>query len=103
MIKSTHINVNSESLRIFSRIFPTSDEETHKGTVKWSQFVTAMADAGCSATHRGGSAVSFSRIDQPGSIVFHKPHPESTVDPVGVQIMGKRLSTWFGWVRETFV
>ncbi|KAF2171385.1 hypothetical protein M409DRAFT_50831 [Zasmidium cellare ATCC 36951] len=98
------IEVNAESIRIFSRMFSSGEES--KGIVKWQQVVTAMADAGFAATHCGGSAVSFCPIEgasMKGSIVFHKPHPEPNVDSVMLHMMGKRLRKWFGWGNETFV
>ncbi|KAF7186918.1 hypothetical protein HII31_11712 [Pseudocercospora fuligena] len=102
--KPVLIQVNAESRRIFSRIFSRNQEE-HKGTVKWQQVVTAMTDAGFAATHNGGSAVSFEPVsnDLVGSIVFHKPHPDLTVDPVMLQAMGRRLKKWFALSQESFV
>ncbi|KAK5123148.1 hypothetical protein LTR85_003346 [Meristemomyces frigidus] len=100
------IAVNAESLRIFARMFPMSAEVALKGVVRWQQFVTAMADAGCSATHTGGSAVSFdvkASTGKGGTIVFHKPHPDPEVDAVKLQSMGKRLRKWFGWDGDVFV
>jgi len=102
-----HVAVNAESLRIFARMFPSTAEVVFKGVVKWQHFVTAMADAGCSATHTGGSAVSFDRAAKDGrgggTIVFHKPHPEHEVDHIILQTMGKRLRKWFGWDGDVFV
>ncbi|GAB1730776.1 hypothetical protein NU195Hw_g72t1 [Hortaea werneckii] len=100
------IPVNSESLRIFARIFPNTTETAFKGVVQWKQFVTAMTDAGCSATHTGGSAVSFGRKARDGAdgtIVFHKPHPDTEMDNLMLRMMGKRLKKWFGWDEGTFV
>ncbi|KAI7651331.1 hypothetical protein KC318_g15784 [Hortaea werneckii] len=101
----TCIPVNSESLRIFARIFPSTTDTTFKGAVQWKQFVTAMTDAGCSATHTGGSAVSFERKARDGAdgtIVFHKPHPDTEMDNFMLRMMGKRLKKWFGWDEGTF-
>ncbi|KAI6963247.1 hypothetical protein KC329_g16039 [Hortaea werneckii] len=100
------IPVNSESLRIFARIFPNTTELAFKGVVQWKQFVTAMTDAECSATHTGGSAVSFERKARDGAdgtIVFHKPHPDTEMDNMMLRMMGKRLKKWFGWDEGTFV
>ncbi|KAI6892664.1 hypothetical protein KC334_g13254 [Hortaea werneckii] len=102
----TCIPVNSESLRIFARILPSITETTFKGVVQWKQFVTAMTDAGFSATHTGGSAVSFERKARDGAdgtIVFHKPHPDTEMDNLMLRMMGKRLKKWFGWDDGTFV
>ncbi|KAK4543627.1 hypothetical protein LTR36_005272 [Oleoguttula mirabilis] len=100
------IPVKAESLRIFAKMFPSSAAVVFKGAVRWQQFVTAMADAGCSATHTGGSAVSFDQCASTGAggtIVFHKPHPDPEVDAVMLQTMGKRLRKWFGWDADVFV
>ncbi|KAK4638644.1 hypothetical protein CLAFUW4_00127 [Fulvia fulva] len=100
------IAVNAESMRIFARMFPVSVEDVFKGLVKWQQVVTAMADAGFSATHTGGSAVHFDPtvdLAAAGSIVFHKPHPDPNVDPIMLQTMGKRMRKWFGWDGDSFV
>ncbi|KAI6798349.1 hypothetical protein KC363_g3383 [Hortaea werneckii] len=102
----TCIPVNSESLRIFARIFPNTTETSFKGVIHWKQFVTAMTDAGFSATHTGGSAVSFERQARDGAdgaIVFHKPHPDTEMDNLMLRMMGKRLKKWFGWDEGTFV
>ncbi|KAI7240313.1 hypothetical protein KC330_g1342 [Hortaea werneckii] len=103
---TTRIPVNSESLRIFARTLPSTTETTFKGVVQWKQFVTAMTDAGFSATHTGGSAVSFERKARDGAdgtIVFHKPHPDTEMDSLMLRMMGKRLKKWFGWDEGTFV
>lgn len=73
------------------------------GPVKWVNFVAAMVDAGFSGTHSGGSAVTFKDERRGGgSIVFHRPHPESIIDDVMLRGMGKRLSKWFGFDKDSF-
>lgn len=65
-----------------------------------------MTDAGLAAIMNGGSAVPFDPVQNAGlqgSIVFHKPHPETIVDAVTLRVMGKRLKKWFGFGVETFV
>lgn len=93
------IYVNHESLRIFARMFPSSNTQA-KGITKWAQFVTAMTDAGFPAVNSGGSTVHFGSDE--GSIVFHKPHPEPNIDAVALQNMGRRMRKWFGWEWERF-
>lgn len=106
---ATRIEVNAKSLRILTKLFHSTDEaNTKRGNTDWKDFVTAMADVGFAATHCGGSAVSFDPVESApmrghGSIVFHKPHPEPSIDPVILRIMGQRLRKWFGWERDTFV
>ncbi|CAK3994921.1 hypothetical protein K441DRAFT_681069 [Lecanosticta acicola] len=95
------IEVNSESLLVFRRMFPCPSGGETKGIIKWQQLVSAMADAGFSAAHCGGSAVHFTNTE--GSVVFHKPHPDLEVDLITLRIMGKRMRRWFGWERDSFV
>lgn len=100
------VPVKADSLCIFARMFPSNAELPVKGVVKWQHFVSAMTDAGCSATHTGGSAVSFGDVptaSSSGTIVFHKPHPDLSVDAIMLHFMGKRLGKWFGWESKTFV
>ena len=51
------IPVKRGFLRVFTDMFPASVEAVYKSMVRWQDFVAAMADAGYSATHKGGSAV----------------------------------------------
>ena len=37
------------------------------------------------------------------SIIFHRPHPDPTIDPIMLRTMGKRVRKWFGWEVESFV
>lgn len=52
-------------------------------------------------TQSSGSAVSFK--NDMGTIVFHQPHPDPTIDPIMLLSMGKRLRKWFGWDAGVFV
>ena len=98
----SRIGVSAKSLKFFRRIFSTL--EPSQGTLDWQDLLAAMVDAGCSASHSGGSAVTFrDERSKKGSIVLHKPHPDTTVDHVMLKTIGKRLTKWFGWVTSTFV
>ncbi|KAK5123150.1 hypothetical protein LTR85_003348 [Meristemomyces frigidus] len=90
------LTVSAATLRFFKSMFGP-DTTT---SFKWVQLVAAMVDAGCVATHNGGSAVTFKHAT--GSIAFHRPHPDPTVDPVMLHAMGKRLGRRFGWRLEVF-
>jgi hypothetical protein len=61
-----------------------------------------MAEAGFAAKYGGGLIVTFENITGGGKIIFQRPHPDPTIDPIMLQSMGKRLNRWFGWDRETF-
>ncbi|KAK4918306.1 hypothetical protein LTR49_013856 [Elasticomyces elasticus] len=94
------IPVNCANLNIFTRMYGMWGEA--KKDVKWPDLAAAFVDAGLSAVHIGGSAVTF-RHPTKGAIVFHRPHPDPGVKPVWLRTMGKRLKKWFGWSAETFV
>lgn len=97
--------VKKDTLEVISNMFPTSGE-TYL-SINWSAFVLAMSHLGFPSRNIGGSAVLFeptqgSRWFSKGKIVFHRPHPSSSVDPVIVSAMAKRMNKWFGWERESF-
>lgn len=94
-----------QSYNILMSMLKSSDDKGKM--VEWNAFVTAMAEAGFTATSSGGSAVSFeadenSQNDWKGRIVFHEPHPVTKIDPIKLQDMGKRMKKWFGWDEDTF-
>ncbi|KAK4545913.1 hypothetical protein LTR36_002477 [Oleoguttula mirabilis] len=94
------IPVRQDSLAVFHRMYPT-DATSAQGSVRWTQFVQAMADAGFVATEANGSAVNFTNGN--GSIAFHKPHPEPTVEPITLHSWAKCMRRRFEWTRERFV
>lgn len=83
-------------------MFPDTNEERDK-SIDWSAFVNSMNEAGFTVRNGGGSIVRFESRSGEGSINFHRPHPDPTIDPVMLQAMGQRMNRWFGWARETFV
>jgi hypothetical protein len=91
--------VKSENLRLFAAMFPDGKEQSSR-QFSWKHFLQVMVDAGFSVTQCSGSAVSFKANNQ--AIVFHQPHPETTIDPAILLSMGKRLRKWFGWTSDTF-
>ncbi|KAI5274899.1 hypothetical protein E4T47_02011 [Aureobasidium subglaciale] len=74
---------------------------------KIAHFLVAMTDAGFSIIQSQGSAVTFKLQSdiQRGAIpiVFHRPHPVATLNPVMLRGNAKRITKWFGWHRENFV
>jgi len=51
-----------------------------------------------------GSGVRFQPPDPTlRSISFHKPHPESTIDPITLQKWGKKLKSFHGWSEEVLL
>ncbi|KAK5717499.1 hypothetical protein LTR17_016033 [Elasticomyces elasticus] len=67
------IAVKRENLSIFSRMYAVCGEA--KADIKWPDLAAAFVDAGLSAVHTGGSAVTFKHPTE-GAIVFHRPHPD---------------------------
>ena len=97
--------VKAQSLDVFVHLYPISVSAL-LGAVKWRQFVSAMVDTGCSATHSGGSAFTFEgarSVHRENTIVFHRPHPESEMNSAWLQYAGKRLRNRFGWSMDSFV
>lgn len=98
-IPTQKIAVKQDTMSFMVRMFPTGAEGT--SSVRWTQLVQALTNAGMTAEQGAGSAVTFR--NQSGSISFHKPHPEPVVDAIRLRGFGKRLHKWFGWSNETFV
>ncbi|KAK5694378.1 hypothetical protein LTR17_024859 [Elasticomyces elasticus] len=93
--------VKPESKLVFDRMFSTS---TELADVSWDSFVAAMIDAGCSITPNGGSAFTFKDLrGSKASIVYHRPHPDPTINPIMLRSMRYRLRKWFEWDVDTFV
>lgn len=95
------ITVSKRSRATFRYIFPTALEERQKH-VDWETFVTSVTDAGLVARNGGGSIVTFEDENGGGKIIFHRPHPDPSIDPIMLQSMGRRMNKWFGWSRESF-
>lgn len=63
-----------------------------------------MKDVGFKARNLTGFAVIFeSPTNGHGRSVFQKSHPIAKIDVVMLRAMGKRMSKWFGWQRNSFV
>lgn len=95
------IGVKPKTMNFFKQMF--SCEELHQQH-DWDHLVAAMIDAGCSAVHNGGSAVTFEDVrNRKGSLILHKPHPKTTVYPIMLRSIGYRLTKRLGWDALTFV
>jgi hypothetical protein len=92
------ILVKSENLRLFTSMFPNDKGQTRP--FSWVHFLSAMVDAGFTITQGSGSAITFK--NDHGTIAFHRPHPDTTIDPVMLMMMGKRMHKWFNWSGEIF-
>ena len=73
-----------------------------KSSVGWKEVVAALVDAGLHTSQGEGSALTFLHSEK-GSISFHRPHPDPTVYPIMLHVMGKRLAKHFGWDGSVFV
>ena len=96
-----HIAVKAESLRIFNQMYSAGDC-VEKSSVGWKEVVAALVDAGLHTSQGEGSALTFLHSEK-GSISFHRPHPDPTVYPIMLHVMGKRLAKHFGWDGSVFV
>ncbi|KAJ4311240.1 hypothetical protein N0V94_008047 [Neodidymelliopsis sp. IMI 364377] len=96
------IQLSKSSYTTLRSMFPSTVEERQK-TINWTAFVNSMNDAEFTPRNGDESIVRFENRMGVGSINFHRPHPEPTIDAVMLQAMGWRMNKWFGWVRETFV
>ncbi|KAK1713108.1 hypothetical protein BDP67DRAFT_591067 [Colletotrichum lupini] len=101
----TRLRVSPRTLGVVHLMYP--DAQTKPRNITWDDFVYALCDAGFVASNNGGSAVRFERGSRGGSgdkgaIIFHKPHPVLKIDPVMLHGMGRRLTKWFGWTRDSF-
>lgn len=104
------IHLKRENLTVLTHMFSTARDEL-KRAFTWQHFLNAMIDTGFSVEQGSGSAVSFKQqiqdVNTPerarGSIVFHRPHPDPSIDPVILQSMEKRMRKWFGWHHDIFV
>jgi hypothetical protein len=105
----TEIRVTQRAMDLIRHMYPQTSAEAAK-SISWESFVQALCEVGFMARNNGGSAVLFEKIsvgsesdDAGGKIVFHRPHPETKIDPVMLHAMGRRMTKWFGWARERFV
>lgn len=96
------IQINRESIRVMSRMYPSTVDDFNGKPIEWKSFVAFLADARFPASQSGGSAVTFVK-DGEGRIVFHKPHPVTKIDEIMLISWGKRMRKWFPWGRDVFI
>jgi hypothetical protein len=82
-------------------MFPDTPKERQK-TIEWDAFVSAVDEVSSTTSNGGGSIVLSVDRSNAGKIIFHRPHPEPKIDPIMLQLMGRRLNKWFRWHRELF-
>jgi hypothetical protein len=97
--------VKKDAFEVFHAMF--SSGTAQKPHTKWEVFVKAFCQVGFSVRHSGGSAVAFEPEESSKwfgweKIVIHRPHPDSDVDPVMLQSIGKRMTRRFCWTASSF-
>ncbi|KAH0363139.1 hypothetical protein KCU65_g7623, partial [Aureobasidium melanogenum] len=101
--QASSIVVSPKSLILLMHMF-TADPSA-PGEIYWTDFVSAMADAGCSVMPGGGSCFTFTHVDekeQKYSMVFHRPHPEPSMSKERLRSFGSRLNRHWDWNEATF-
>ncbi|PPJ56208.1 hypothetical protein CBER1_09391 [Cercospora berteroae] len=93
------IEVNKASYDIFQQMYGNKIE--NQSDTKWEDFTAAMKGAGFSAIPSGGSVFTFKSARR--DLNFHRPHPDPSIDPIMLRIMGRRLNKWFEFDKDTFV
>ncbi|EXF81086.1 hypothetical protein CFIO01_12026 [Colletotrichum fioriniae PJ7] len=101
----TRLRVSLRTLDVVYLMYP--DAQTKSRNITWDDFVHALCDAGFVASNNGGLAVRFELgsggfSGEKGAIIFYKSHPVLKIDPVMLHGMGRRLTKWFGWTRDSF-
>ncbi|KAG9597925.1 hypothetical protein KCU77_g1452, partial [Aureobasidium melanogenum] len=101
--QASSILVSSTSLTLFECMFTANS--SNLSDIYWTDFVSAMVDAGCSVMPGGGSCFTFTHVDKDDkkrSMVFHRPHPEPTMSKERLKSFGSRLNRHWGWSEVTF-
>lgn len=103
----------SRSLDTLRLLFPIVTFDL-QGTIQWHDLLSAMAELGFQAEHRGGSEWTLrtvhdgesdgqGSVKEKQSIVIHQSHPDQKMGAIRLQWIGKRLWRRFRWGRERFV
>jgi len=81
-----------------------TEENATRGlaSMKWEHFTKLMAEMGFSIDPTSaGSSVRFDPPDpKDPPITFHRPHPDSTINPIMLKEFSKRLQRQYGWESE---
>ena len=77
------------------------DPGTQPKPVKWSTFIRVMGELGFESHDTTGSSVRFDHANPTAHpITIHKPHPDSTLTPIMVLKIVKRLRRYYGPNQE---
>ncbi|KAG8948944.1 hypothetical protein FRC04_009145 [Tulasnella sp. 424] len=92
--------LSRKTVDIFHRLL---DPKGKSGQMRWADFETAMRQIGFDVIQTEGSSVRF---DPPAKrarpITFHRPHPDSTMTPDIIRLVGARLTRCYGWTADSF-
>ncbi|USW48747.1 hypothetical protein Slin15195_G020660 [Septoria linicola] len=96
------IPASAASLQILARLWPHQSRTLEAGTIRYSDFIAALADIGYPGTHVKGSIWSFSGPE--GTITLHAPHGKEATPVVRGKLLyfGRRLRKHFGWGWRRF-
>ncbi|KJX96693.1 hypothetical protein TI39_contig606g00007 [Zymoseptoria brevis] len=97
--RPTRTEVKKANLQIFESLLSPGK----LSDLRWTEFLAAMCDAGCSVNElHGGSAVNFKHVAGLGSLVIHSPHPHKVLRPDQCREIKAKLQRKFGWTSESF-
>ncbi|KAG6866749.1 hypothetical protein C0991_011408 [Blastosporella zonata] len=98
--------LSKKSKGLMHQLLNTAEDEM-KGIVpmKWENFLRLMREMGFEYDpSTAGSSVRFDPPDKRDMpITFHKPHPDSTLQPIMLKTYAKRLKKHYGWTEEDFI
>ncbi|KAK4894089.1 hypothetical protein LTR27_007674 [Elasticomyces elasticus] len=91
------------SLDLFQRMYTPSACAKGTASVKWTRFVAALSDAGCSSVDGPGSSLKFVLTGWgTESVCIHKGHPDDTINPIALGDHGRSFAERWGWCYDTF-
>ncbi|KAK3623234.1 hypothetical protein LTR56_021714 [Elasticomyces elasticus] len=91
------------SLDLFQRMYTPSACAKGTASVKWTRFVAALSDAGCSSVDGAGSSLKFVLTGWgTESVCIHKGHPDDTINPIALGDHGRSFAERWGWCYDTF-
>ena len=92
---------NSPALKTLLSLFGAG-EHGGRRSLRWTDLENALKHIGFREDNASGSARSFVH-PQYGSLIVHRPHPNSEFHHHVVCTLGRRLNRKFGWDERTFV
>lgn len=106
------VKVDRRAIKVFSALFHTQSSKSAPREVPWNDFLHAMRSAGFWMEKLYGSVWQFAPRDDNSNIhmnedmrniLFHEPHPHSSIPFRQARRHGRRLARAYGWTGQTFV